>query len=78
MSPETGPKFHINIEGTVYEWGEDTITVPQIRSLGNLPTDVPVLMIDLQDNSQDELGEDEIVELRPGLGFSKKVKYQRG
>ena len=78
MSQGQGPKFHINIEGTVYEWAGDTITVPQIRSLGNLPTDVPVLMIDLMDNSQRELAEDEVVELRPGLGFSKKVKYQRG
>ena len=36
-----GPKFHIDIEGTLYDWDEDTITVPQIRELGDLPEDLP-------------------------------------
>ena len=78
MTPGQGPKFHLDIEGTVYDWDEDTITVPQIRELGSLPSDLPVLEIDLKDNSQRELAEDDVVELRPGLGFSKKVRYQRG
>jgi hypothetical protein len=73
-----GPKFHIDIEGTLHDWDEDTITVPQLRNLGGLPQNVPVLEIDLKDNSQRELAEDEVVQLRPGLGFSKKVRYQRG
>lgn len=73
-----GPKYHLDIEGTIHDWDEDTITVPQIRELGGLPTDLPVLEIDLKDNSQRELAEGEVVELRPGLGFSKKVRYQRG
>ena len=72
-----GPKFHIDIEGTVYDWDEDIITVPQIRELGNLPTDLPVLEID-KDNNQRTLVEDEVVALKPGMGFSKKVFYQRG
>ena len=73
-----GPKFRINIEGTVFDWNEDTITVPQIRELGALPSDVPVEMIDLETNVQRTLAETEVVELRPGLGFAKKVKFQRG
>ncbi len=77
MSPQ-GPKFHIDVEGTVYDWEDDTITVAQIRELGTLPADLPVLEIDLMDNSQRELEEDEVVELRPGLGFSKKVRFKRG
>ena len=78
MAPGQGPKFHIDIEGTIHDWDENTITVPQLRELGSLPADVPVLEIDLKDNSQRTLAEDEVVELRPGLGFSKKVRYQRG
>jgi len=73
-----GPKFHLNIEGKIFDWNEDTITVPQIRTLGNLPTDIPVIQIDLEMNSQIQLAEDAVVELRPGLGFSKKIKWQRG
>src|SRR5689334_22583996 len=42
-----GPKFFVNVEGTVYPWDHDTITVPQIRELGSLPPDTPVLQIDL-------------------------------
>ena len=73
-----GPKYYLDIEGTLHPWDSDSITVQQIRELGNLPTDLPVIEIDLKDNTQRTLAEDEVVELRPGLGFSKKVKYQRG
>ena len=72
-----GPKFHIDIEGTLYDWDEDTITVPQIREPGDLPEDLPVIEVD-KDNNQRTLEEDEIVELKPGMGFSKKVGYKRG
>jgi hypothetical protein len=77
QSQGQGPKYHIDIEGTIYDWDQDTITVPQIRELGNLPTNLPVLEID-KDNNQRTLAEDEVVELKPGMGFSKKVTYQRG
>ena len=74
----TGPKFHVNIEGKLFDWDEDTITVAQIRTLGELPANVPVEMIDLDTNEQRTLGESEVVDLRPGLGFAKKIKFQRG
>lgn len=73
-----GPKFRINIEGTVFDWGEDTITAPQVRALGGLPANVAVEMIDLDTNVQRTLTETEVVDLRPGLGFAKKIKFQRG
>ena len=80
MSTEVkaSPKYYINIEGQVYPWDKETITVPEIRSLGNLPENLPVICIDLKTNEQRELAEDEIIELKPGLGFSKKVTYKRG
>jgi len=71
------PKYRIDIEGTLCDWDSDTITVEQIRQLGGLPSDVPVMEID-KDNNQRELREDEVVEVKPGLGFSKKVRYARG
>ncbi len=73
-----GPKYHVNIEGQVFDWNEDTITVPQLRKLGGLPPGTPVEMIDLETNDQQTLGESEVVTLRPGLGFSKKIKFKRG
>jgi hypothetical protein len=76
--PGQGPKYTLDIEGTPHPWDAGTITVPQLRQLGNLPADLPVVEIDLKDNTERTLAEDEVVTLRPGLGFSKKVKYQRG
>jgi hypothetical protein len=73
-----GPKYAIDIEGSIYPWDEPTITVPQIRTLGRLPTDLPVMEIDLRTNAERTLPEDEAVELKPGLGFSKKVEFRRG
>ena len=72
-----GPKYEINIEGTTYGWDSDTITVAQIIDLGHLPADQGVIEID-QDNNQRTLAADEVVQLRPGLGFSKRVRFQRG
>lgn len=78
MAAKQGPKSHIDIEGTIYDWHKDTISVPELRELGSLPSDLPVQEIDLKVNTQRDLDEDEVVQLRPGLGFSKKVRYQRG
>lgn len=80
MSTETkaGPKYVLDIEGKKYPWDEDTITVPQIRALGGLPPDQPVIEVDLQAGTERQLAEDEVVQLRPGLGFSKKVSFKRG
>jgi hypothetical protein len=78
VADQKGPKYQVDIEGTIYEWDRDTITPAEIRRLGNLPQDSPVLEIDLKDNTQHELREDEVVRIRRGQGFSKKVRFQRG
>lgn len=71
-------KYRIDIEGAIYDWDEDTITVAQIRELGGLPVDVPVIEVDVKDNSEHELAEDAIVTLKPGQGFAKKIGFKRG
>ncbi len=75
MAPK---KFEIDIEEAIYEWDQETITVPQIRELGGLPTDTPVIEIDLEENTETELAEDAVIELKPGKGFAKKVRFKRG
>jgi len=72
-----GPKYLVDIEGTEHPWAQSTITVPEIRTLGGIPSDVPVIEIDT-DNNQRQLPEDEVIELKPGHGYSKKIKYGRG
>jgi hypothetical protein len=73
-----GPKYEIDIEGTFYSWDSSTITVPQLRALAGIPADQPMMEVDLQTNAERTLAEDEIVHLKPGKGFAKKIKYQRG
>lgn len=80
MSEETvnHEKFDVNIEGTIHVWGSDTITVPQLRELGNLPSGQQVIEVDLETNTEVTLVEDAIVQLKPGRGFSRKVQFKRG
>lgn len=74
---QKGPKFLIDIEGTEYPWDKETITVAEIRVLGGLPSDQPVIEID-PDNNERTLNEDEVITLKPGHRFGKKIRYKRG
>ncbi len=78
MEHEEGRKFQVNIEGVVYDWNRETITVPEIRELGHLPSNTPVIEVDLRDNTEITLAETAVVELKPGKGFGKKVGFKRG
>ena len=73
-----GKKYFVNIEGTEHPWDRDTISVLEIRELGGWDESQPVLEVNLQDNTERTLAEDEVVKLKPGHGFSKKVRFQRG
>jgi hypothetical protein len=75
---EKKPKFEVNIEGTEHSWSDPNITTEQILELGDLPADQGVIEIDLKTNGERTLEPGEVIELKPGQGFAKKVKYQRG
>lgn len=77
VEPHRGQKFFVEIEGIEYEWHQETITVAQIRDLGNLPKDLPVIQVD-PDNNERTLAENEVIILKPGHRFGKKVRYKRG
>ena len=78
VAEEAGKKYFVSIEGTEHPWDRDTIRVPEIRELGGWDSSQPILEVDLEDNTERTLAEDEIVKLKPGHGFSKKVRFQRG
>ena len=73
-----GPKFTLDIEGNLVPWDENTITTEQIADLGGWEVSQGVLLIDFRDNSERTRQPGEVVELRPGLGFSKRVRFKRG
>ena len=72
-----GPKYFLDIEGDIVEWGEPTITTEQIIELGGWEPSQGAVLID-DDNNERTLEAGEVVELKPGMGFSKKVRFQRG
>ena len=80
LSAETGngPKYFLDIGGKVIPWDHETITTEQIAQLGGWAASQGVIMIDLKDNTERTLKPGEVVELKPGLGFSKKIRWKRG
>lgn len=81
MSEQPSGPYHVMIEGTVYDWHKESISVPEIRQLGGLPEDRSVVEVDLQTNETRKLAEDDVhhpAELEPGKGVSKRVNFQRG
>jgi pentapeptide repeat protein len=82
-----GPTFTVMVEGTVYAWETNTISVAEIRSLGGLPGDRPVVQMELAGGedygpvAERPLKEDEsheLVQLKPGRGVVKHVEFKRG
>jgi hypothetical protein len=70
--------YEVNIEGTIHPWPKREITVPEIRTLGGLPKNEPVLEVHLETNVEKTLSNDAVVELRPGMGYSKRIEFKRG
>jgi hypothetical protein len=52
--------------------------VPELRTLAGWEANQQVMEVDLRDNSEVTLSEDAVVELKPGHGFAKKIRFQRG
>lgn len=75
---EAVPTYEVNIEGQIYEWQQETITVPELRQLAGYSADQQMIEVDLKDNTERVLEESETIELKPGKGFAKKVAFKRG
>lgn len=73
-----GPKFTLDIEGREVAWDRDTITTEEIIALGGWEPSQGVILIDLKDNTETTLQPGQVIELKPGMGFSKKVRFKRG
>jgi hypothetical protein len=78
MDKASGPKYVVNVEGVDHDWPSPSITAAAIRNLGGFAATDPVIEVDLKDNSERTLSEDEVVDIKPGMGFGKKIKFKRG
>jgi len=72
------PKYDVDIEGQIYQWERDSITVPELRDLASYAPDQQMIEVDLQEGTEEVLAEDAVVALKPGKGFAKKVVFKRG
>ena len=73
--------YEVMIEGQVHPWNEDTISVADIRKLGNLPSDAPVVEEDLRDGTERMLLEEEVLhplKLEEGKRTTKRVNFRHG
>lgn len=73
-----GPKFHVKVEDAVHEWGSSTITTEQIIALGGWAPSEGAVLVNEEDNTERPLQPGEVIELKPGMAFSKKVRFRRG
>jgi hypothetical protein len=73
-----GPKYFVDVEDVVHPWDGPTITVPQIRELAGWDSNEQVIEVDLEKGTERTLPDDAVVELTPGQGFAKKIKFKRG
>jgi hypothetical protein len=74
---KAGPKYLVNIEGEEKPWDRETITREEIIALGGWDPSLGAIEID-RDNIERTLQPGEVVELKPGHGFAKKVRFKRG
>ncbi len=72
-----GKKFFINIENVEYPLDKDTITTEEIRTLGGLPSDQPVVE-ESPDGTEKTLSPGEVIDLKSGHRYGRAPRYKRG
>lgn len=81
MTEEVGTvRYEVLIEGKIHPWAKDTITVADIREVGDLPANAAVVEDNLRDGTKRTLGEDETLhpaKLEEGKKPTKRVNFRR-
>jgi hypothetical protein len=77
-APDHGPKYFVDIEGADFPWSSPEITVAQIRDLAGWDAHQQIVEVDLETMVETTLADDAVVQLKPGRGFAKKIRFQRG
>jgi hypothetical protein len=73
-----GPKYFIDIEGILKPWDKDTITTEEVIQLGGWSPSEGAILIDDKTQVERTLQPAEVIEVKPGMGFAKKVTFKRG
>lgn len=70
-------RFCVNTEGTEHSWDRPRITTEEIARLGGWDPAQGVIEV-LADNTERTLAPGEVVHLRPGHAFCRRVRWKRG
>ncbi|MGD9869002.1 MAG: hypothetical protein AB7U38_13475, partial [Hyphomicrobiales bacterium] len=73
----TGPLFILCIENTSHRWPKNTITMEEIAALGGWDPSVGVIEVD-KDQNERQLKPGEVITLKPGMSYGKKLCWKRG
>jgi hypothetical protein len=69
--------FEVELEGKTLAWNRSTITTEEIAGLGGWDPAQGVIMVD-RENNERTLNPGETIEIKPGLGFGKRIRWKRG
>ena len=70
-------RYFVKVEGEVHRWCSSTITTEQIIELGGWDPAAGAIMID-EDGKEATLEPGQVIELRPGRQFGKRICFKRG
>jgi len=72
-----GKFYTLFIDSREYHVEKSELTGAEIMDLGGIPHEVGLLLI-LEDGTQVQVREDEVIELKPGRRFKKAPRFVRG
>jgi hypothetical protein len=70
-------EYFVAIDGVTHEWPKASISFEEIVQLGGWSAAEGVIEVD-EHNVEHTIQPGVIVQLKPGHGFSKKVRWKRG
>ncbi len=75
---KTQGKFYtLFIDDVEYHVDKPELTGKEIMDLGDISYEIGLLLI-LEDGTQVQVGEDDVIELKPGRRFKKAPRFKRG
>lgn len=72
-----GKFFTLFIDGKEFHVEQSQLTGLEIMNLGGIPREQGLILV-LEDGSQVQVREDEVIELKPGRRFRKAPRFIRG
>jgi len=72
-----GPFYTVFVDDIEYHFDHTPVTGGEIMDTASIPYDVGLLLIK-EDGTQEPVGVDEEIELKPGRRFKKAPRFKRG